>query len=109
MIALIRECSFDAQEAINAVRYESEIKKRFPGRSSAKKGVEASYKIIQKGLAFLSKQSATLASSERKSSSGILPRRLDGRGGASVVRRRDATEPKEILMSKPKSKRQTTL
>lgn len=26
MIALIRECSFDAQEAINAVRYESAIK-----------------------------------------------------------------------------------
>ncbi|MGA8623252.1 MAG: hypothetical protein WB686_00720, partial [Pseudolabrys sp.] len=49
-----------------AVRYESAIKKRFPGRSSAKKGVEASNKIIQKGLAFLSKQSATLASSERK-------------------------------------------
>ena len=33
MIALIRECSFDAQEAINAVRYELAIKKRFPGRS----------------------------------------------------------------------------
>lgn len=30
MIALIRECSFGAQEAINAVRYESAIKKRFP-------------------------------------------------------------------------------
>ena len=71
--------------------------------------VKTSNKIIQKGLAFLSKQSATLASSERKSSSGILPRRLDGRGGASVVRRRDATEPKEILMSKQKSKRQTPL
>jgi hypothetical protein len=36
MIALIRECSFDAQEAINAVRYESAIKKRFPGRSSCR-------------------------------------------------------------------------
>ena len=71
--------------------------------------VQTSNKIIQKGLAFLSKQSATLASSERKSSSGILPRRLDGRGGASVVRRRDAAEPKEILMSKQNSKRQTAL
>jgi hypothetical protein len=36
LIALIRECSFDAQEAINAVRYESAIKKRFPGRSSCR-------------------------------------------------------------------------
>jgi hypothetical protein len=40
--------------------------------------------------------------------SGILPRRLDGRGGASVVAAMDAVEPKEIPMTKPKPKRQTT-
>jgi hypothetical protein len=39
---------------------------------------------------------------------GILPRRLDGRGGASVVAAMDAAEPKEIPMPKAKSKRKTT-
>jgi Protein of unknown function (DUF3489) len=38
---------------------------------------------------------------------GILPRRLDGRGGASVVVAADAAEPKEIPMPKAKSKRRT--
>ena len=40
--------------------------------------------------------------------SGILPRRRDGRGGASVVAAMDAAEPKEVPMTKPKPKRQTT-
>lgn len=40
--------------------------------------------------------------------SGILPRRLYGRGGASVVTAEEAAEPKEIPMTKPKPKRQNT-
>jgi hypothetical protein len=38
---------------------------------------------------------------------GILPRRLDCRGGASVVAAENAAKPKDILMSKAKSKRKT--
>ena len=39
--------------------------------------------------------------------SGILPRRLGGRGGASVVAAKSAVKPKEISMSKPAAKRRT--
>ena len=39
--------------------------------------------------------------------SGIPPRRLGGRGGASVVAAKSAVKPKEISMSKPAAKRRT--
>ena len=47
---------------------------------------QTSNKIIQKGLVFLCKQSGTVAVPSAERRYGILPRRLDGRGGASVVR-----------------------
>ena len=58
---------------------------------------ETSNKIIQKGLAFLFEQSGTLVSSGPLTSSGILPRRLHRRGGASVVRRNAALNRTEDL------------
>ena len=64
-----------------------------------------SNKIIQKGLAFSRRQSGTVPSSGRWLRFGILPRRLDSRGGASVVAAMVAAKPKEIPMTKAKSKR----
>ena len=58
---------------------------------------EISNKIIRKGLAFLRKQSGTVVSSGLVSCSGILPRRLHRRGGASVVRRNAALNRTEDL------------
>jgi hypothetical protein len=58
---------------------------------------ETSNKVIQKGLAFLLKQSGTLVSSGLFMCSGILPRRLHRRGGASVVRRNAAMNRTEDL------------
>ncbi len=58
---------------------------------------ETSNKIIQKGLAFLLEQSGTLVSSGPLTCSGILPRRLHRRGGASVVRRNAALNRTEDL------------
>jgi Protein of unknown function (DUF3489) len=61
--------------------------------------------IIQKGLAFGRDWSGTVANSERHGCSEILPRRLDGRGGASVVRRDAALIERRISMSKSAKKR----
>jgi hypothetical protein len=58
---------------------------------------ETSNKIIQKRLAFLLEQSGTLVSSGPLTCSGILPRRLHRRGGASVVRRNAALNRTEDL------------
>src|SRR5262245_23774914 len=49
--------------------------------------VELSNNIMQKGLAFVRNWSGTVVNSEHQGRSEILPRRLHGRGGASVVRR----------------------
>jgi len=57
---------------------------------------KTSNKVIQKGLAFLREQSGTLVSSGLLCS-GILPRRLYRRGGASVVRRNAAMNRTEDL------------
>ena len=46
---------------------------------------QTSNKIIQKGLAFAGKQSGTDSVPTAETCFGILPRRLVGRGGASVV------------------------
>jgi hypothetical protein len=51
---------------------------------------ETSNNIIQKGLAFIGDWSGTVVKSGRHERPGILPRRLVGRGGASVVARRNA-------------------
>jgi hypothetical protein len=51
---------------------------------------ELSNNMIQKGLAFLGDWSGTVVNSARHERLGILPRRLVGRGGASVVRRNAA-------------------
>ena len=59
--------------------------------------LETSNKIIQKGLAFLLEQSGTSVSSGPLPCSGILPRRLHRRGGASVVRRNAALNRTEDL------------
>ena len=64
-----------------------------------------SNKIIQKGLASSHRQSGTVPSSGRWLRFGILPRRLLRRGGASVVAAMVAAQPKEIPMTKAKSKR----
>jgi hypothetical protein len=53
---------------------------------------ELSNNIIQKGLAFIGDWSGTVVKSGPHERPGILPRRLVGRGGASVVRRNAATE-----------------
>jgi hypothetical protein len=58
---------------------------------------KTSNKIIQKGLAIARKQSGTLLSSGLSTCSGILPRRLHRRGGASVVRRNAAMNRTEDL------------
>jgi hypothetical protein len=58
---------------------------------------KTSNKVIQKGLAFLREQSGTLVSSGLLMCSGILPRRLYRRGGASVVRRNAAMNRTEDL------------
>jgi len=68
---------------------------------------QTSNKIIEKRLAFARKQSGTDTVPSAETRFGILPRRLDGRGGASVVAATDAAEPKEIPMPKAKSKRRT--
>jgi hypothetical protein len=51
---------------------------------------ELSNNIIQKGLAFIGDWSGTVVKSGPHERPGILPRRLVGRGGASVVRRNAA-------------------
>jgi hypothetical protein len=51
---------------------------------------ELSNNIIQKGLAFIGDWSGTVVKSGPHERPGILPRRLIGRGGASVVRRNAA-------------------
>ena len=58
---------------------------------------QTSNKIIQKGLAIARKQSGTLLSSGLLTRSGILPRRLHRRDGASVVRRNAAMNRTEDL------------
>jgi hypothetical protein len=50
-------------------------------------GPDLSNNIIQKGLAFIGDWSGTVVKSGPHERPGILPRRLVGRGGASVVRR----------------------
>jgi hypothetical protein len=52
---------------------------------------------MQKGLAFGRDWSGSVVNSGRQGRSEILPRRLDGRGGASVVRRDAAIDRKEDL------------
>jgi Protein of unknown function (DUF3489) len=71
---------------------------------------ELSNNIIQKGLAFIGDWSGTVVKSGPHERPGILPRRLVGRGGASVVARRNAaiTEwripmPKSAKKRSPKS------
>jgi hypothetical protein len=49
---------------------------------------ETSKVIIEKRLAFRRKESGSVDSFGRLMRPGILPRRLDGRSGASVVRQR---------------------
>ncbi len=61
---------------------------------------QTSNKIIQKGLAFLRKQSGTLVSSGLLMCSGILPRWVNGRSGASAVRRDAAMNRMEDLNAK---------
>src|SRR5258708_7890680 len=59
--------------------------------------------IIQKGLAFGRDWSGSVVNSGRWGRSGILPRRPDGRGGASVVRCRrrfNRTEDLDVKVSK---------
>jgi hypothetical protein len=53
--------------------------------------------IIQKGLAFGRDSSGTVVNSGRQGRSEILPRRPDGRGGASAVRRDAAIDRTEDL------------
>jgi hypothetical protein len=53
--------------------------------------------IIQKGLAFRRDWSGTVGNSGRQGRSEILPRRLVGRDGASVVAARMPPEPNEDL------------
>ena len=59
--------------------------------------LELSNKIIQKGLAFERKRSGTVADTGRQTRPEILPRRLNRRGGASVVRRDAAMHRTEDL------------
>src|SRR5256885_15481698 len=68
---------------------------------------QLSNNVIQKGLAFGRDQSGTVANSGRQRRPEILPRRLDGRGGASVVRRDAAINRTEISMPKSTKKRST--
>ena len=58
---------------------------------------ELSKNIIQKGLAFGRDWSGTVGNSGAQGRSEILPRRLGGRGGASVVRRDAAMNRTEDL------------
>ena len=46
---------------------------------------KTSNNIIEKGLAFLCKQSGTVTVPGARARLGILPRRLHGQGGASVA------------------------
>jgi len=61
--------------------------------------------IIQKGLAFGRDWSGSVVNSGALRRSEILPRRLHGRGGASVVRRDAALTERRISMSKSAKKR----
>jgi hypothetical protein len=60
--------------------------------------------IIQKGLEFAGDWSGTVGRSGREMRFGILPRRPDGRGGASVVRRMAPRRNHEDPMTKTTSK-----
>jgi hypothetical protein len=51
--------------------------------------------IMKKGLAFIGDWSGTVVKSGPHERPGILPRRLIGRGGASVVRRNAAIDRME--------------
>jgi hypothetical protein len=66
---------------------------------------ELSNNIIQKGLAFIGDWSGTVVKSGPHERPGILPRRLVGRGGASVVRRNAAINRMEDSMPKSAKKR----
>src|SRR5258708_31631736 len=61
--------------------------------------------MIQKGLAFSRGWSGSAVNPGRWGRSEFLPRRPDGRGGASVVRRDAALTERRILMSKSVRKR----
>ena len=69
---------------------------------------QTSNKIIQKRLAFPGDQSGTVVGSVRFKRSGILPRRLGCRSGASVVRRGAVLIRREIPMPKPVKRRART-
>ncbi len=58
---------------------------------------ETSNNIIQKGLAFVCKQSGTVTVPGTRRASGSLPRRLHGRGGAVVVAANDAAPTRERI------------
>ena len=75
---------------------------RLPGVRSASiipcpNAIELSNNIIEKGLAFGRDWSGTVANSGRQRRPEILPRRLVGRDGASVVRRDAASSRTEDL------------
>jgi len=61
------------------------IFRKYPSITECSGLAQTSNKIIQKGLAFARKQSGTDTVPSAETRFGILPRRLFGRGGASVV------------------------
>jgi hypothetical protein len=66
---------------------------RLAGVFHAQVGTKLSNKMIQKGLAFVFDRSGSVADLGCHRRSEILPRRLDAKRGASVVRRDGAVEP----------------
>ena len=73
------------------------------------RGLKLSNTIIRKGLAFDRHWSGTVINPGREGRSEILPRRLDGQGGASVVRREPRQTERRISMTKSAKKRSVAL
>jgi uncharacterized protein DUF3489 len=73
------------------------------------RGLKLSNTIIRKGLEFDRHWSGTVVNPGREGRSEILPRRLDGQGGASVVRREPRQTERRISMTKSAKKRSVAL
>ena len=80
----------DSKLCLSVEAIPSGAKSGARGRISGSPGVRMEQVRLQKGLAFERDWSGTVAEAGPHERPGILPRRLVGRGGASVMRRNAA-------------------
>ena len=90
----------DARRAENCARHSWHAVRRLAAIIPCPSAPALSNNIMQKGLAFGRHRSGTVPNSRRYGRSGILPRRLDGRGGLRWCGAPPLSTERRISMSK---------